>query len=184
MRRREGLAVALLLLNLKAYGQAGTAGHKTVVQIAGWTTTGERIDKIWAALTSIDGSEKYTANGKIAKLSVPTGEYIMRVDAPGFERRYQLVRAYQPGVFRSVALPVALLDIPMVTSLTGTVRNYGGDMRYLRVRLMGLYGNELRESVLDARGSFSFPVDEGAYILVIVADLGKGISIVESRPVR
>jgi hypothetical protein len=37
--------------------------------------------------------------------------------------------------------------------------------------------------VPDAQGSFSFPVDEGAYLLLVVADLKKGIAIIDSQPV-
>jgi hypothetical protein len=33
-------------------------------------------------------------------------------------------------------------------------------------------------------GSFSFSADEGPYILLVVADSEKGVSIVDSKPVR
>ena len=175
---------ALLLFVLsQAYGQSSEA-YSTRVQIAGWTATGERIEKIWAVLMPIGGTEEHKGSGKLVELSVPTGEYMLRVGAPGFQMRQQVLRAYQPSVFRSVALPIAPPDPSMVSSLTGTVRKYDGDIRDLRVRLMGLYGNELRESVVDAQGSFSFPVDEGAYLLLVVADLEKGIAILDSQPVR
>ena len=49
---------------------------------------------------------------------------------------------------------------------------------------MSLYGNELWEAVPDKHGSFSFPAYEGAYLLVIVADLKQSPAIVDSRPVR
>lgn len=181
IRWRE--AALLLLFLSPAHTQPGRA-YSTVVQIAGWTTTGERLDKIWAVLTPVGGNEKYAGSGKLVELSVPTGEYILQVDAPGFEARRQILKAYQPNVFRSVALPVAYIHGQMASGLTGTVRNYDGQIRDLRVRLMGLYGNELRESVVDAQGSFSFPADEGAYILLIVADVKKGIVLVDSRPLR
>jgi hypothetical protein len=174
---------ALLLLALsQAYGQSSEASS-TVVRIAGWTTTGERIERIWVVVSSEDGKEKYGGNGREVALSVPTGEYVLQVEAPGFQSKRQILKAYQPRVFRTVALPVARLHGQAVSGLKGTVLNYPGDIRDLRIRLMGLYGNELCESVPDAQGSFSFPVDEGAYLLLVVADLKKGIAIVDSQPV-
>jgi len=174
---------ALLLLALcQAYGQSSEASA-TLVRIAGWTTTGERIENIWVVVFSRDGKEKFTGSGRDVELSVPTGEYVLQVEAPGFQSKRQILKAYQPAVFRSVALPVARLHGQAASELKGTVLNYGGDIRDLRIRLMGLYGDELRESVPDAQGSFGFPVDEGAYLLLVVADLDKGIAIIDSQPV-
>jgi VCBS repeat-containing protein len=175
-------AVLLLFVLSQAYGQSNDP-HATVVRIAGWTTTGERIGKIWVVVSSLDGREKYVGNGHDVELSVPTGEYMLQVEAPGFQSKRQILKAYQPAVFRSVALPVAWIHGQKASSLTGTVRNYEGDMRNLRVRLMGLYGSQLWESVLDAQGSFRFSADEGAYLLVVVADLEKGVAVIDSQPV-
>ena len=175
---------ALLLLALsQAYGQSSEESS-TVLRVAGWTTTGERIDKIWVVVSSRDGKEKYTANGQEVQLSVPTGEYVLQVEAPGFQSKRQMLKAYRPTVFRSVALPVARLHGQTASGLTGTVQNYSGNIRGLRVRLMGLYGSELWEAVPDANGSFRFPADEGAYLLLVVADLEKGLTIIDSRALR
>jgi hypothetical protein len=175
---------SLLLLALsQAYGQSSEESS-TVVRVAGWTTTGERIKKIWVVVSSRDGKEKYTANGRDVQLSVPTGEYELQVEAPGFQAKRQMLKAYQPGVFRSVALPVARLHGQTTSGLTGTVQNYAGNIRDLRVRLMGLYGDALWEAVPDTQGSFRFPAEEGIYLLVLVADLEKGIAIVDTQPVQ
>ena len=175
--------VALLVFVLsRAYGQS-SASNSTIVQIAAWTTTGERIEKIWAVLTPGAGGKEYKGSGKLVEISAQTGEYILQVSAPGFRMRRQVLRAYQPSVFRSVALPIAPPHGSLESSLTGTVRNYDGDIRSVRVRLMGLYGDELYESVPDEQGSFKFPVDEGVYLLVIVADVEKGLAIIDTQPV-
>jgi hypothetical protein len=69
---------ALLLLALsQAYGQSSEASA-TVVRIAGWTTTGERIERIWVVVSSQDGKEKHTANGRDVELSVPTASMCCR----------------------------------------------------------------------------------------------------------
>lgn len=175
-------AALLLFVLFRGYGQPSGA-PTTVVRVAGWTNTGERIERIWVVISSQNGKEKYTGNGRDVELSVPTGDYVLEVAAPGFQSKRQMLKAYQPTVFRSVALPVALLHGQAASGLKGTVLNYGGDIRDLRVRLMGLYGNELRESLPDEQGSFSFPADEGTYLLLIVADLKKGIAIIDSQPV-
>jgi hypothetical protein len=175
-------SAALLVIALShAYGQSDEASTK--VRIAGWTTGGERIDKIWVVVSSQDGKQKYTGNGRDVELSVPTGEYVLLVEAPGFQSKRQMIRAYRPEVFRSAVLPVAWVHGQAPPGLKGTVLNYADDVRDLRIRLMGLYGDELRESIPNAQGSFSFPVDEGAYFLVVVADLKKGIAVLDSEPV-
>jgi hypothetical protein len=174
---------ALLLLGVSSvYGQP-TEQPSAVVRVSGWTATGDRIERIWVVVSSRDGREKYTANGRDVQLSVPTGEYVLQVEAPGFQSEWQMLKAYQPSVFRSVALPAARLHGQATSGLTGTIQDYAGDVRNLRVRLMGLYGDELREAVPDARGSFRFPADEGAYLLVVIADVKKGISMIDSQPV-
>lgn len=175
-------AAVVIIALAQAYGQTGET-YSTMVRIAGWTTNGERIEKIWVVLSSRDRQEKYTGNGRDVQLAVPTGEYMLQVEAPGFQSKRQLLKAYQPLVFRSVALPIARLHGQGSSGIRGTVRNYVGDIRDLRVRLMGLYGDELWEAVPDARGSFWFPADEGAYLLLVVADAEKEISIIDSQPV-
>jgi hypothetical protein len=180
---RSCLAVSLLFSVLQAYGQSNEP-YSTVVRIAGWTTTDERIEKIWVVLSSRDGKDRYTGNGRDVELTVPTGEYVLQVEAPGFQSKRQIVGAYQPGVFRSVVLPVVRLHGQAAPSLTGKVQNYAGDIRDLRVRLMGLYGDELWEAIPDEHGSFKFPADEGAYLLVVIADHDKGVAIIDFQPVR
>jgi hypothetical protein len=176
-------ATLLLFALSQAYGQSSEKSS-TVVRIAGWTTTGERIEKIWVVVSSRDGKEKYTGSGRDVALSLPTGEYVLQVEAPGFQSKRQMLKAYQPAAFRSVVLPVARLHGQTTSGLRGTVRNYEGNIRDLRVRLMGLYGDELWDAVPDEQGSFRFPADEGAYYLLVVADLEKGIAIIDSQPVR
>jgi hypothetical protein len=182
MSRFSQAALMFFVLS-QAYGQS-IQESSTVVRIAGWTTRGERIEKIWVVVSARDGKEKYTGSGRDVELSVPTGEYVLQVEAPGFQSQRQMLKAYQPAVFRSVALPVARLHGQTTSSLTGTVQNYDGNIRDLRVRLMGLYGDQLWEAVPDEQGSFRFPADEGAYLLVIVADMEKGVAIIDSKPIR
>ncbi len=180
---RNFWAAALVTLALaQAYGQRGQT-YSTIVQVSGWTTSGERIEKIWIVLSSQDGREKYTGSGYDVQLSVPTGEYLLQVEAPGFQSKRQLLKAYQPFVFRSVALPVARLHGEAPSGIKGTVQNYAGNMRDLRVRLVGVYGDDLWEAIPDKDGSFRFPADEGAYVLFVVADGDKQISIIDSQPV-
>jgi hypothetical protein len=173
---------ALTLLTFSQVFERSAAAYSAVVQVAGWTTTGVRLEKIWAVLEPIGGGKEYRGSGKLVELSVPTGEYLLQVSAPGFLPRWQVFRVSQPTVFRSVALPIAPPHGSASSSLTGAVHNYDGDPRGLRVRLMGLYGSEVWESVLDALGSFSFPADEGIYLLVVFASVDGGTVVLDSRP--
>ena len=63
--------------------------------------------KSWIVVSSLDGREKYARNGRDVEWSVPTWEYWLKVDASGFQGKRQFLKAYQPGVFRSVTPHVA-----------------------------------------------------------------------------
>ena len=115
---------------------------------------------------------------------MPTGDYILKVESPGFASRSQVLRVYQPRVLRTATLPLGSLGFPLHPALTGKIINYSGDIKDLRVRLMALYGSELREGSVDRHGSFTFPVDEGTYLLVTVADLPAGMMILDTTPLR
>jgi len=177
------LRVTLLLLLLCLYGQAARSAT-TVVHVAGWTATSDRIVKIWVVISSLDGRERYTGSGRDVKIEVPTGKYMLQVESPGFETARQVFLAYGPEVFRSIGLSAALRHGESSPTVNGSVRNYDGELRNIRVRLMGLYGDELRESTVNERGSFGFPIDMGAYLLLVVADTEGGLVILDSRPLR
>ena len=166
-----------------AVGQP-SATADTVLHVAAWTAGGERIQRIWVSVSSLDGREKFAGSGRDVNLTVPAGEFMLQVAAPGFQTSRQLFRAYQPAIFRSAVLPVAWVHGQATPGLTGSVRNYDGDIRNLRIRLMALGGDELREAVPAADGSFTFPVDGGPYLLVTVADVENGTSIMDCKPIR
>lgn len=177
----RSLYSVLLLLALTWTDTRLCQAYSTSLHVKAWTTKGERIDKIWIVLSSLNGQKKYTANGHDVQLSIETGEYELEVAAPGFRSNRQLFRAYTPTVFRSVALGVAWVHGQDLPGLEGTVRNYAGDMRTLRVRLTGLYGGDVWEAIPDKHGLFHFPADEGVYQLLTVADVEKGLIILDSR---
>src|SRR5947208_2811465 len=74
----------------------------SVVHVEGRTATADRIEKIDVVLTPISGGPEHKGSGQTVELSVPTGDYILRVDGPGFEGRRQMLRVYQPETFRTV----------------------------------------------------------------------------------
>ncbi len=176
-------AVFLLALLSRAYGQPD-GGNVAEVRIAGWTTSGERIERIWVVVSTLDCRDTHQGNGRDVVLSVPVGDYVLRVAAPGFQTTHQILKVYRPSVFRSVVLPVSYIHGQKESGLTGTVRHHGPDNRKLRIRLMSLYGDEVWECVPDADGSFRFPATAGAYLLVVVADLPESFSVLYSEPVR
>ena len=169
---------------LMANGQGSGLGN-TVLRVAAWTSSGERIEKIWVVVTSLDKKNKYTGNGRDVKLSVPVGQYVLRVEAPGFQSMRQMVTAYQPTVFRSFALAVAYLHGQMESTLSGKVVGYKGDLSTIRVRLMAaLYGCEVVEAVPDRGGIISFPVDSGVYALITIVDQVHGPKVADWREIR
>ena len=166
-----------------AHGQV-PATTATALRVAGWTSNGERIEKIWVVVSSLDGREKYTRDGRDVELSVPTGEYWLKVEAPGFQSKRQLLKAYQPGVFRSVTLPVAWMHGRTEPRLHAQVVGYQGDLSSVRVRLMALYGSEVMEAVPDREGAVSFPASAGIYVLVTVVDTKLGATVADWREIR
>ena len=158
--------------------------HSSVVHIETWGPDGRKIERAWVVLTALGGSEAYKGSGVQIAVRAPTGLYTLQVDSPGFEGRRELLRVYEPDVFRTVILNVARLDSQDAGRLAGVVHNYDGDPRVLRMRLVSLYGNELRESRLDAHNSFSFPVDQGYYMLLTVADLVGGPRVLDTKSIR
>ena len=183
MSRLTRRCVLSLITVVGVRGQVPRAGE-TALRIAAWTPTGERVEKIWVVLSSFNGQEKYTGNGRDVELFMPPGDYILQVEAPGFESKRQVLRAYGPATFRSVTLPVAGVHGQAKSSLSGRVIGYKGNLSTVRVRLMALYGTEVREAVPDKEGGISFPADPGIYILVTVVDKEDGAAVADWREVR
>jgi hypothetical protein len=172
-----------LIAILAVHGQGPPMGQ-TALRVAAWTSNGERLEKIWVVVSSLDGREKYTGNGRDVELPVPTGEYMLQVEAPGFQSKRQILKAYQPAVFRSVTLPVVWLHGQTRSRLSGKVVGYKGELSTVRVRLMALYGSEVMEAVPDRQGSVSFPADPGIYALVTVVDKEHGAVVADWREIR
>src|SRR5690349_399274 len=128
-----------LIAVLHCVGQR-SAPSRTALRVEAWTSKGVRVEKIWVVASSLDGHEKYTGNGRDVELPLPTGEYVLQVEAPGFQSKRQILKAYQPVVFRSVTLPVAWVHGQSESRFSGKVVGYKGDLSKVRVRLMALYG--------------------------------------------
>jgi hypothetical protein len=82
----SGLArgyMLVLIVVVAACGQSLAPGE-AALRVAAWTSRGERIEKIWVVVSSLDGRKRYMGNGRDVALSVPTGEYVLQVEAPGF----------------------------------------------------------------------------------------------------
>jgi hypothetical protein len=147
-------------------------------------TNGDRLDTASVVLSPTYGGKNWEASGKVpVKMMVPTGLFTMQADAHGFETRRELLRVYYPRVLRTITLLDAYHGL-LNSGLTGSVRNYPADRNTLRVRLVALYGNELMETAVDKRGSFSFPADPGFYLLMTIDDRQGTPSILDSRAIR
>jgi hypothetical protein len=182
------IRVIVVLVLLLTWQRAWSASVRwATVEVAAWTAIGDRIEKISVVLTPVTGGQDFKASGRLAKLSVPTGDYIMRVDAEAFRTRRQLMHVYQPVVFQTVSLRIAQVEAspPGSSLVKGSVRNYDGDFQELRVRLMPLYGAEVRESVPDKHGLFELVAENGFYLIVTVVDLARGgVAILDTKPVQ
>ena len=154
------------------------------LHVAGWTSEGERVERIWILLTSLYGKESYSGNGRDVDLSVPTGKYTLQVSAPGFESQRQLVRVYQPDTLCTVMLPVVWLHGQKESSLSGKLRGNSSDISKVRIRLVALYGGEIFEGVPDRVGNFVLPANPGIYTLMTVIDKEREPVIADWRVVH
>ncbi len=154
------------------------------LQVAGYNSIGERIDRLWVVLTSLDGREVYRENGRDVTISVPQGDYALKVEAPGFEAQRQLVRVYRPKTYRSVMLPTSYIYGQTAPGLSGKIVKYQGNLSLVRVRLISMYGSDVMEALPDKNGAFDFPAHSGSYILMVLADDRGGPTAVDWRTVR
>lgn len=113
--------------------------------------------------------------------SIETGQYLLTIDAPGFQRSRETISVYQPSVLRTALLRLAYEFDEY--SVSGRVKGYPANPGKIRVRLISLYGNVLRESTVDHDGSFYFPAQQGPFLLSVLADEADRPIVLENRAV-
>jgi hypothetical protein len=153
------------------------------VEIEGWNAEGHQVEALSLELTPVRGGQRYSASGKAHSISihVPLGAYFLRVKSDGYRDIYQYLVVGSSKIFQTVMLSSDINDWADKAPLNGTITNYDGDVKALRVRLVGLYGNDFIESRVDSKGSFIFAIREGIYQLVTLADSNSEIRVLDVR---
>lgn len=162
--------------------------YRATVQIRPHTPNGDLVAEFYVTLKNLyrpnDTPISIHYQGAIIEqndFSAETGDYILQVNAPGFQTSRELLRVYQPKVLRTVLLRLGYEFDEY--SLSGRVTGYPGNLAKVRIHVTSLYGNVLRESTVDHDGSFYFPVQWGPFLLLAIADESGGPVILDSMPV-
>lgn len=191
MRRWRLLARMAVLTGLALFPAGGVNAERSyhaTVQIRPHAPNGDLVTDFYVTMKLLNRDSDppipvHYRDSSIEKndFSVETGDYLLTVDAPGFQRSREILSVYQPKVLRTVLLRLGYEMRPL--SVSGHVRNYRGKLRDVRIRLNSLYGNVLRESTLGNDGSFYFPAEWGTFLLLVLADEPKGPFILDSRTI-
>ena len=151
------------------------------LRVEAFTSSGERISKIYATVEPLSGHEKYKGEGRGVLLSIPVGNYTLTVQSPGFRTTQQLLTVYAPSVLRTVLLPVAPLHGQTFPTLSGQIAGFRGDPMRPRIRLVPMFGADVKEVHPDEAGRFSFRFDPGPYVLMTVIDSESGPTVADWR---
>jgi hypothetical protein len=162
------LCATLILSSLLLCGQVlPVRAQVRVTDTFGRTLEGASIE--FESLVS--AKDVFRGFGSPATVGLPYGgRYRLTARAPRAESSSRIVWVFD-GVLLTVGLPIVpLSDVRSYSTLEGTIENYGGSYRDLRIRLIPYFGADISE--IQSNGtSFRFPtVDQGAYLLMILAD--------------
>lgn len=102
-------------------------------------------------------------------LELQRGSYAIVVDVPGFDTFRSTVVIDQPEQILSIAMRLGAYERAQVPcSINGTVDQFQGG---IRVRLISMFGAEVRDAPVKDDGAFQFGTLEcGAYMLVAIRD--------------
>jgi hypothetical protein len=111
--------------------------------------------------------------------NIPYGEYVLRVEAPGFRTHEQNLRVYRPSVTVRIGLRVTLMDDEPVRVVQGRVIAADRDIDELWIKLVPiLAGGPPMDARVATDGTFSLGgIDPGEYLLMVI----RGTAVIHTK---
>jgi hypothetical protein len=161
----------------------GAAEQTATVEIVPLTITGELVENGRVDLMQQGTKKSFRANFRGWRgTNIPYGEYVLRIEAPGFRSHEQNLRVYQPVVPVRVGLRVTLTDDEARRDVQGRVTSVDTGRGELWVKLVPVLANG---PSMDARvlndGRFTFAgIDPGEYLLIVI----RGTSVIHTQQAK
>ena len=150
-----------------------------VVEILTSDLLGNRIDSVTVILAEA-GSRKNVQSAFLnGKVRVPYGEYVLRLQAPGFRSSELRIRVHQPDVVVRSQLAVGT-ECLGYSSISGRIRSKRADTD-LWIKAIPLHGTGGSETRVSRYGAFQLAgLDSGEYVLIVL----DGPSVTHTRTVK
>jgi hypothetical protein len=112
---------------------------------------------------------------------IPYGTYRARVHLPGFWSAERTVQVYQPDVLAVVGLQIGTEGGPQMSDIKGRVDGADPSAGPVRIRMLGVYSDDIRDVESNASGAFIFfGAPAGDYVLIAT----QGHKILGLEPIR
>jgi hypothetical protein len=128
---------------------------------------GENIDV--DLFQSQDGKTNFSKSfHRGAASGIPYGIYAIRVHVRGFWSAERVVRVFQPNVLVIVGLQIGTEGGPPTSNVSGRIRGADQFAGSIRVRISGVYSNDILDAEVNGSGGFSLEkVPQGEYVLAV-----------------
>jgi hypothetical protein len=178
MYPRVSLLLAYALLVNAECVQVGEIKYGTIEVIAS-DSRGLRIDSVSADLIESGSRKSVKSAFRDGVARVPYGEYLLRVQAPGFYTSEFKVRVLQSEMVVRAQLALGA-ECRGYSSIGGSIKSKSGE-RELWVKAIPLHGVGGSETRVGRYGTFLLAgLDSGEYLLIVL----DGSSVVHTRAVK
>ena len=178
MYPRVSLLLAYALLANAECVQVGEIKYGAIEVIAS-NLLGDRIDSAIPELIESGSRKPLKSAFRCGVARVPYGEYLLRVQAPGYRSSELGIRVYQSESVVRTQLAVGA-ECLGYSSIGGSIKSKAGE-RELWVKAIPLHGVGGSETRVGRYGTFLLAgLDSGEYLLIVL----DGSSVVHTRAVK
>lgn len=145
------------------------------------STYGHVVDGAEVKLIRQNETFKATWNSGVYEVDVPNGEFQLSVVSRGFALFKRQVEISHPEERIIASLRVGTIDFTSRDMLSGQISGLSWDSAPIWIRLVPVFGYQIKEDLVRKPGSFQFSgVAGGEYLLLVV----KGESVIDLRRIR